>query len=70
LKIFIEAEFITKAEELLESVIFSTTMLNNLINDLLDLAKMESLTFKFNEEYFDLHKLVKSSFQQMKFMAK
>ena len=29
-------------------------MLLTLINDLMDLAKLETLNFKFNDEYFDL----------------
>jgi len=29
-------------------------MIENLINDLLDLAKIENNKFKLNEEYFDL----------------
>lgn len=29
-------------------------MLTNLINDLLDLAKINSLNFKFNNDYFDM----------------
>jgi signal transduction histidine kinase len=45
-------------------------MLNNLINDMLDLAKLESLTFKFNEEFFDLHQLINTCLEQMNFMAK
>jgi signal transduction histidine kinase len=44
-------------------------MLNNLINDLLDLAKMEAQKFKFDDEYFDLQDLIQNSFNQMNFMA-
>ena len=33
-------------------------MVENLINDLLDLAKMEQSTFKFNNSYFDLSQVI------------
>lgn len=33
-------------------------MLLTLINDLLDLAKFETMNFKFNLEYFDLSELI------------
>lgn len=33
-------------------------MLINLINDLLDLAKIDSLNFKFNNAYFDMADLI------------
>lgn len=48
---------------------FSSQLLNNLINDMLDLAKMESQTFKFNYEYFDLTKVVSEAFSMVKFLA-
>ena len=41
-------------KELLESSQHSSTMLLNLINDLLDLAKSERMTFNLEENYFDL----------------
>ena len=34
-------------------------MLLTLINDLMDLAKLETLNFKINEDYFDLPDLIK-----------
>lgn len=48
---------------------YSSQMLNNLINDMLDLAKMESQTFTFNYEYFDLTKVVGEAFGMIKFLA-
>lgn len=33
-------------------------MMKNLIDDLMDLAKLETLNFKFNEEFFDLTALI------------
>ena len=44
-------------------------MLLNLINDLLDLAKLENQKFHINEEYFDLNKLVEQAFKTFKIQA-
>ena len=44
-------------------------MLINLINDLLDLAKMDSLNFKFNNAYFDLADLIQKAHDSVKFIA-
>jgi signal transduction histidine kinase len=44
-------------------------MLTNLINDLLDLAKINTLNFKFNNDYFDLNILIQQSLDTMKYMA-
>ena len=44
-------------------------MLINLINDLLDLAKMNSLNFKFNNSYFDLADLIQKAYESVKFIA-
>ena len=41
-------------ENLLQTADFSATMLLNLINDLLDLAKMENSSFNLNQTYFNL----------------
>ena len=56
-----------KVEHLLENAIFSSKMLTTLINDLLDLAKLESGTFKFHEHYFDLIKMVENAFAQVEY---
>jgi signal transduction histidine kinase len=48
---------------------FSATMLNNLINDMMDLAKMESGTFIFHDDYFDLVEIIQNSFQVLRFLA-
>ncbi len=45
-------------ENLLKSSIFSSTMLLNLINDLLDLAKIENSSFKLNATFFDLSRVI------------
>lgn len=44
-------------------------MLLNLINDLLDLAKINSLNFKFNNSYFDLADLIQKAYESVKFIA-
>lgn len=46
------------AEKYLENISYQSKMQLNLINDLLDLAKCETMNFSFNEEYFDLNKLI------------
>jgi signal transduction histidine kinase len=45
-------------ENLLKNSLFSSTMLLNLINDLLDLAKIENSSFNLNWNYFDLFETV------------
>jgi signal transduction histidine kinase len=42
--------------------IFSQTMMENLINDLLDLAKMQNNQFSQRMEYFNLTDLIYESF--------
>ena len=44
-------------------------MLNNLINDMLDLAKCESGTFKFFNEFFDLSEIIENAFETIKFQS-
>ena len=44
-------------------------MLNNLINDMLDLAKFESGTFKFFNEYFDLNEIIENALDVIRHQA-
>lgn len=44
-------------------------MLLNLINDLLDLAKFETMNFSFNEEYFDLNQVIDQAYETVKYQA-
>ena len=48
-------------ESLLKNSVFGSTMILNLINDLLDLAKIESSTFKLNWTYFNLFDVIARS---------
>ena len=40
-------------------------MMENLINDLLDLAKIENSSFNLSSEYFDLGALIFEAFEMM-----
>ena len=44
-------------------------MLTNLINDLLDLSKIDSLNFKLNEDYFNLIEIVDMAFKTVKYSS-
>lgn len=45
---------------------YQSSMLLTLINDLMDLAKLDTLNFKFNDEFFDLIDLVDVAFRTIK----
>lgn len=42
-------------------------MLVTLINDLLDLAKFETMNFKFNEDFFNMNELVNQAYDTVKY---
>jgi signal transduction histidine kinase len=44
-------------------------MLTNLINDLLDLSKIDSLNFKMNEDYFNMIETVNMAFKTVKYSS-
>jgi signal transduction histidine kinase len=44
-------------------------MLENLINDLLDLAKMENNSFRFDNNFFSLQETVYQAFSMLNFSA-
>ena len=69
LKSFFDSGVMQQTIKFLQNAQFSSRMLTNLINDLLDLAKFETSTFKFNESYFNLIELVEQAFSQVKFSA-
>ena len=45
-------------------------MLLNLINDLLDLAKQEKMTFALDQDFFNLPSAVESAFSTLEFLSK
>ena len=47
----------------------SASMLLNLINDLLDLAKQERVTFQLNRSYFNLCEAITFTFTTLQFLA-
>lgn len=53
----------TQLMKMLEQQTFSQKMQENLINDLMDLAKLENSKFKIQREYFSLPKMMMNSFQ-------
>ena len=58
-----------EAEKYLENISYQSKMQLNLINDLLDLAKCETMNFSFNEEYFDLNELITQAKRTVKYQA-
>jgi signal transduction histidine kinase len=56
-------------KDMLEGCKHSSNMLLNLINDLLDLAKQEKLTFQLNKSCFSLLKTIKHTFRTLEFLA-
>lgn len=44
-------------------------MMKTLIDDLMDLAKIHTLNFKFNEEFFDLTALIQQAYNTVKYQA-
>ena len=50
--------YIKEIKSSINHVTFQASMILNLVNDLLDLAKIEAFKFKLNEDYFDLVKVV------------
>ena len=59
-----------EVESLLRNSLFSVTMLLNLINDLLDLAKIENSSFNFNKTYFNLINVIQKSIFTLDFQMK
>ena len=58
-------------DNLLKTANFSATMLLNLINDLLDLAKMENSSFNLNASYFNLEEdVISKSVATLSYMIK
>jgi hypothetical protein len=45
-------------------------MLLTLINDLMDLAKIETINFSLNNQFFDITNTINSSFETLGYFAK
>jgi signal transduction histidine kinase len=58
-----------EAFTLLENVGFGQSMTENLINDLMDLGKLQNGVFKFEEEFFSLPKVILQAFEILKSTA-
>ena len=44
-------------------------MLLNLINDLMDLAKLERMKFQLNNAFFDLSKTIDNAFKTLEYLS-
>ena len=53
----------------LKNAISSSMVIGNLVNDLLDLAKLDSSSFSLNNEYFNIIDSVTQTFQNTQFQA-
>lgn len=60
---------INKTFQKVASMQYTAEMMRNLMRDLLDLAQLENKSFKINEEFFNLHEVIKSAFQVVGFQA-
>lgn len=53
----------------MQNSIFSAFMMTNLINDLLDQAKLEKQVFQLNNDYFNIFEVAAEAFQIVTFQA-
>ena len=49
-------------DQYMKNAIFSSLMMTNLINDLLDSAKLDSQTFELDLEYFNMFEVISQAF--------
>jgi signal transduction histidine kinase len=61
------SECLDRLENEIEIMQAQNLMTENLMLDLLDLAQLESTTLKFNEDIFNLHTVIKDSFDVVKY---
>ena len=61
---------VSKADSSVQTQVYSSGMIENLINDLLDLAKLENCKFELHNEPFDLMQAIKGSFHMLHNIAK
>lgn len=62
-----DLQMFSKLDNYLNNAIFASFTLCNLINDLLDSAKLETSTFTLNNEYFNLYEVILQAFQIVRF---
>ena len=65
-----DSEQIDEIVSSLENCGYCSTMLLNLINDLMDLAKLEKMKFSLNNSFFDLTKTIKGAFGTLSYFGK
>ncbi len=58
-----------KCETMLKNSLFSSSMLLNLINDLLDLAKIEKGQFNLNPTNINLHEVISKALETLSFLS-
>ena len=58
-----------KVDQYIKNAIFSSLMMNNLVNDLLDSAKLEQSKFELDLEYFNMFEVIIQAFQILSFQA-
>lgn len=64
-----QEKILLETEMYLENIAYQSKMMITLINDLLDLAKFETMNFKFNDNYFDLNEVIDNAYNTMKYQA-
>ena len=60
-------QILLKSENYLENIQYQSNMLLLLINDLLDLAKFETMNFSFNETFFNMNELISQAYDTVKY---
>ena len=58
-----------KVDQFIKNAIFSSLMMNYLVNDLLDSAKLEQSKFELDLEYFNMFEVISQAFQILSFQA-
>ncbi len=56
-----------KTDHYIKNAIFSSLIITSLINDLLDQAQLEKLTFELNLDYFNMFEVISQAFQILTF---
>lgn len=67
--VLLRDDITNELEILLKNSLFNSTMLMNLINDLLDLAKIENSSFNFQANYFNLFEIINHGLDTLDFQA-